>query len=140
LSSQFDMVVIDTPPLLPVPDAQVVAAVTDGALVIARHGKTARTEFAEAIANLRVADVRILGAALVGVPGRESQSFAYHYRESAWNARTANSDKVVDARTPGPGERKPPVAAGVSSVADKPASAVLVEKATTATRAQRPTR
>jgi tyrosine-protein kinase len=142
LSSRFDMVVIDTPPLLPVPDAQVVAAVTDGALVIARHGKTARTEFAEAIANLRVADVRILGAALVGVPGRESESFAYHYRESAWNARTANSGKaaVVDAPRPEPGPGSAEVAAGVSSAADKPDSGVLAEKATTATRAQRPTR
>jgi capsular exopolysaccharide synthesis family protein len=84
LSRRFDMVVIDTPPLLPVADAQVLAAVTDGALVVARHGATARSEFAEAVSTLQTAGVRILGAALVGVPNRDAHSYAYGYRETAW--------------------------------------------------------
>ena len=46
LREQFDIVIIDAPPLLPVTDAALLAAQADGALVVVRHGKTTRDQLA----------------------------------------------------------------------------------------------
>ena len=48
LSDRFDVVVIDTPPILPVTDAVALATLVDGVLLVARHGTTHRGPAAEA--------------------------------------------------------------------------------------------
>ena len=42
LKTRFEIIVIDTPPLLPVTDAAVAAAHADGAVLVARYGKATR--------------------------------------------------------------------------------------------------
>ncbi len=42
LEAQFDMVIIDMPPILPVTDAALVSKMTKGALVVTAAGKTRR--------------------------------------------------------------------------------------------------
>ena len=44
LRDDFDVVIIDAPPLLPVTDAALLAAQADGALIVVRHGKTTRDQ------------------------------------------------------------------------------------------------
>ena len=61
---EFDIVVIDTPPILPVTDAAVVAAVADGAVMVTRAGRTAQARVRTALANLRAVDARVLGCVL----------------------------------------------------------------------------
>jgi capsular exopolysaccharide synthesis family protein len=61
---EFDIVVIDTPPILPVTDAAVVAAVADGAVMVTRAGRTAQARVRTALANLRSVDARVLGCVL----------------------------------------------------------------------------
>ena len=46
LRERFDIVIIDAPPLLPVTDAAILAAESDGAILISRHGKTTRDQVA----------------------------------------------------------------------------------------------
>jgi Mrp family chromosome partitioning ATPase len=42
LRDQYDIILIDSPPLLPVTDAAVVATRADGALLMTRSGKTSQ--------------------------------------------------------------------------------------------------
>ena len=44
LRTRYDVVILDAPPLLPVTDAALLAAQTDGAVVVVRHGKTTRDQ------------------------------------------------------------------------------------------------
>jgi capsular exopolysaccharide synthesis family protein len=56
------IVVFDSPPLLPVTDAAVLARATDGALLVARVGKTRTDQLETAAEVLRTANAPILGA------------------------------------------------------------------------------
>lgn len=68
----YDYVVIDSPPLLPVVDASVLARMVGGALVVARVGRTTRTRLAQAVQSLRTIDAEALGGILVGTETAES--------------------------------------------------------------------
>ncbi|AEH10842.1 MULTISPECIES: polysaccharide biosynthesis tyrosine autokinase [Protofrankia] len=80
LSARFDFVLIDTPPLLPVTDAAVLAAQTDGTVLIVRASRTRREQVARAADALRLVDARILGAVLTMVPvkGPDAAYDGYH--------------------------------------------------------------
>ena len=45
----FDVIILDAPPLLPVTDAALLTAQSDGALVVARYGKTSKDQLAHAM-------------------------------------------------------------------------------------------
>ena len=62
------IVIIDTPPLLPVTDAAVLAASTDGAIVVTEAGRTRLDELARAVAHIADVQARTLGVVLNKVP------------------------------------------------------------------------
>jgi capsular exopolysaccharide synthesis family protein len=78
----FDMVVIDSPPVLAVTDASVISSVVDGTIVVVRVGKTARDAVRRAVAQLRVVNGRVLGAVLNDVDFRSGVyygGYGYYY-------------------------------------------------------------
>ncbi len=68
----YDYVVIDSPPLLPVIDAAVLAQRVGGAVLVARAGRTTRQQLAQAAQSLRTLDTETLGGVLVGTEQSES--------------------------------------------------------------------
>jgi Mrp family chromosome partitioning ATPase len=82
LPTRFDVVIVDTPPLLPVIDGAVVAAAADGALLVVRHGGTTKARVATALASSEGADARLLGCVLNMVPRKGVDAYghrdAYH--------------------------------------------------------------
>jgi capsular exopolysaccharide synthesis family protein len=64
LRSQYDKIIVDTPPLLPVTDAAVCSGVVDGVLMVLRWGRTHRTQVVAAAGALDVVNGRILGTVL----------------------------------------------------------------------------
>jgi capsular exopolysaccharide synthesis family protein len=83
LSEDFDHIVIDTAPVLPVTDAAVIAPVVDGYLLVVRAGKTSRTQVTDALGTLRRTDTPVLGAVLNMAPLKGEGSvygYAYTYR------------------------------------------------------------
>jgi capsular exopolysaccharide synthesis family protein len=76
---EFDIVVIDCPPLLPVTDAAIIAARVDGALLLARARKTTSAQVTTAVNALRSVDARLLGCVLNMV--RAEGNDPYHYYE-----------------------------------------------------------
>lgn len=68
----YDYVVVDSPPLLPVMDAAVLARLTGGALIVVRAGKTTRQSLARAVGNLTAIDADPLGVLIVGGKAHET--------------------------------------------------------------------
>jgi capsular exopolysaccharide synthesis family protein len=91
LRTEFDVILIDTPPLLPVTDAAVVATHADGAVLVTRYGKTAQNRVRTALASLRAVDSQVLGCVLNMQPtkGVADSYYGTYYR--------AERDKAADA-------------------------------------------
>lgn len=64
LRKDFDKIVIDTPPVLPVTDAVVASAWADAVVVVIRHGRTTRTQVATAARALKNVDAPVAGCVL----------------------------------------------------------------------------
>ena len=67
LKAEFDLVIIDAPPVLPVADPGILAAQADGVLLVVRAGKTQRKTVAEAQELLTKMKARLLGCVLTHV-------------------------------------------------------------------------
>jgi capsular exopolysaccharide synthesis family protein len=76
LSTCFDWIIFDSPPALSVTDARLMAAFTDGILLVVRAGASSR----EAVAKVRdlFADKGLLGVVLNSVEPSESYSSSYY--------------------------------------------------------------
>lgn len=75
---QYDTVVIDAPPLLPVTDAALLATQADGAVLVTRFGKTTKDQVAQAVDRLVQVDAKLVGAVLNMVPtGRRRYGYGY---------------------------------------------------------------
>ena len=64
MRDRFDVVIFDTPALLPVTDAAVLAAQADGTIVVVRSGSTERDDLRHALSQLEQVRARILGTVL----------------------------------------------------------------------------
>ena len=62
--TEFDVILIDTPPLLPYSDARIVATLVDGVILVLRSGKTSRDAAASATQRLREDGTPVVGAIL----------------------------------------------------------------------------
>jgi len=89
----FDVIVIDAPPLLPVTDAALIAAQTDGAVLVVREGQTTKDQLAHAIDRLQAVGARTLGITLNMVAsrgGRGKNAYGYGYGYAPDKARLAD--------------------------------------------------
>ncbi|GII83261.1 chromosome partitioning protein [Sphaerisporangium siamense] len=77
LTDTYDIVIIDTPPLLPVTDAASLAAVCDSTLLIARHGRTRMGHIARATELLSSINARVVGSVLNLVPAKTKDTYGY---------------------------------------------------------------
>jgi capsular exopolysaccharide synthesis family protein len=78
LRQHFEMIVIDSPPLLPVTDAAVLASRADGALVVVRHGQTTKEQWRQAQDRLAQVDAPLLGVVMNMVPPKQA-AVGYEY-------------------------------------------------------------
>ena len=85
---QYDHVLFDAPPLLPVTDAVVLASQTAGAIMVARSGKVKRPEFEQAMRLLDGGSVTLLGVVLNDVPSKGGSNYTGYY--SQYTSTTAS--------------------------------------------------
>ncbi len=64
----YGFVLLDSPPVLPVADARILASQADGTILVLRSSHCRRHEVAQACADIAAAGGQLLGAVLVGVP------------------------------------------------------------------------
>lgn len=95
-----DVVVIDTPPLLPVADAAIVAAQVDGVILVVALNETRKDPAQRALSMLARTDARILGV-VVNKASREA--VPYYYNGSAGDVATPPETATTKRR--GRGQR-----------------------------------
>ncbi|MBO1755776.1 polysaccharide biosynthesis tyrosine autokinase [Allobranchiibius sp. CTAmp26] len=79
LSEQYDYVLIDAPPLLPVTDAAVLSTLATGAVVVVGSGLVSRDQLSTALESLRAVNGTVLGVALNRVPRANRVAGYYDY-------------------------------------------------------------
>lgn len=79
LKARFDYVIVDSSPLLAVTDAAIIAASSDGVLVMTRFGSTKREQLAHAIKSLEDVGAPVLGSVFTMTPARGASSYSYNY-------------------------------------------------------------
>lgn len=78
LTSQYDVVIIDTAPLLPVTDAAILSKLTGGALLVVGADKLHRNQLAESVGALETVGARILGIVVNRQKRKQSDQYAYY--------------------------------------------------------------
>ena len=138
--ARYDVVLLDTAPLLPVADAAVLAPLTTGAVLIARCNVVHRHQLDAAMRSLEQVDAPVLGVVLNGVKGRTNSPY-YEYRSNPtppvwrrWGRSPGTSSEPDNGTTTplpatrpvsvgGPSKQATPQPAGkVASMGDRPAS------------------
>ena len=79
LSQPYDVVIIDSPPLLGLADATLWLPLVDGVLLVARKGRTRRGPLEEAITVVRNSRTPIVGIVLNGASRRRALAYEYRY-------------------------------------------------------------
>jgi capsular exopolysaccharide synthesis family protein len=79
LRNVFDLVIFDTPPMLALPDAEILAPAADGVLLVHSPGKCAKEDVVEATRVLHRAGAVILGVVVNNVSQKEQK---YYYSNS----------------------------------------------------------
>jgi len=75
----YDIILLDSPPILPVADATILAGQVDGTIMVEREHVSHRTDVADALIRLGSAGGRLLGTVFVGSSGRRDYGYAYRY-------------------------------------------------------------
>jgi capsular exopolysaccharide synthesis family protein len=76
---QYDAVIIDAPPMLPVADASILLPEVDGVLLLVRHGSTTREQLRLAVGRIQTIGGRLFGTVLNRTPRRSGDADGYGY-------------------------------------------------------------
>ncbi|MBU8868288.1 polysaccharide biosynthesis tyrosine autokinase [Paenarthrobacter aromaticivorans] len=81
LESEYEVVIIDAPPLLPVTDPAVLAANASGILlVVSVDGRTKKADLARAVTNIEAVRARMLGVVINRLPATKGDHNYYDYK------------------------------------------------------------
>jgi capsular exopolysaccharide synthesis family protein len=80
LRESFDLILFDTPPLLGLADARILAAHTDGIALVVGLGKTDRSVLTEVLYGLKTSRARVLGLIANGVKGYTTSTYEQYLR------------------------------------------------------------
>lgn len=105
LNQDFDLILIDTPPVLTVTDAAALAPAMDGVILVAKPGTTKLSAFQQTVVQLRSVGARILGVVLNEVNpvsrkygyyyNRYYSKYSYHYQQPATQpVKTKPQEKI----------------------------------------------
>ena len=81
LAGQSDIVLIDSPPVLLVTDAVVLAQKADGVLLVLNAGQTRREAAARAVESLHRVGANVIGVVLNAVPAGRGGYYYYYYQD-----------------------------------------------------------
>jgi len=82
LKRQFDILIIDTPPVIPATDALLLAPQTDGVLLVVKEGHTNREIIKRAAEQIRVAQANLIGVVLNKVDTKRDRYYSSKYYPS----------------------------------------------------------
>jgi tyrosine-protein kinase Etk/Wzc len=79
-SEEFDLVVVDTPPLLMVTDAEIIAGQAGATILVLRSGMQSESEIVDTLKKLERFEARVVGAIFNAIPVRRNNR---HYGYAA---------------------------------------------------------
>jgi capsular exopolysaccharide synthesis family protein len=77
LRDNYDVVIIDAPPLNLFTDAALLASMSEATLLVVRYGKTTQEQVRQSMQRLRHVNAPLAGAVLTGAPQRRSVDYGY---------------------------------------------------------------
>lgn len=89
LSESYDLLILDTPPLLAASDAAIVSRMVDGALLVVRAGTTERSAVQTSVQQLATVGARVLGTVL-NDPDAEVPKYSRYYNYYNYYEYSAN--------------------------------------------------
>src|SRR4029077_2843787 len=99
LKGRYDKIVIDSPPVMPVADARVIAAMTDATILVLRaEHSTRRLSIAARNELWRVRAPR-LGLVVNRVPTGKQDSYNYGYSSTGYDSYPAYGGALTDQRS-----------------------------------------
>jgi succinoglycan biosynthesis transport protein ExoP len=99
LRSEYDVVVVDGPPLLPVADAGALAPLTDGVVLVTGWAIARREEVEQSRRALQRVGIRPLGVVVTKVPPRAAAVQGYGYGYGYGQSEAADSPADSGSRT-----------------------------------------
>jgi capsular exopolysaccharide synthesis family protein len=114
LERDFDVVLCDAPPLLPVTDAAILAKATSGAIVVVAASRTNRHQLTRAVEALGTAGAGIAGIVLAMVPTRGpdayySYGYSYGYATPPRKSKKRRPSDPPPIPAPAPVSPPPPL-------------------------------
>lgn len=97
--TQFDVILVDTPPVLAVTDSLVVGSYVDKAVVVIESGRTNRKELEKTIARLHDSHVGVMG--LVVNQSKSPEAYYYYYGSEDDSAERTK-EEMIDVSEPTP--------------------------------------
>jgi len=86
LRAHYDFIIIDTPPVLVVPDARVIGQAADAIIFAVAWDKTSRTQVDEALRQFATVNVRVSGLILSQISPKGMKRYGYGGRYGAYSA------------------------------------------------------
>ncbi len=85
VESEFDVIIVDTPPASVIVDAVEIAKYCDGALIVVRHNMGSKQEIGEVVASISMTGCKVLGAVMNGVKLGSFSNRRYYYRSGRYS-------------------------------------------------------
>src|SRR5204863_6191927 len=108
LSDRYDHVLLDSPPVMPVTDARILAASCDATVLALRAEKSTRRGGVYARDVLRAVGSRILGVVVNDVPRRKGV-YGYYYTDAQYYTYGYSNNRNGSKRKPLPNAPEPQV-------------------------------
>jgi len=105
LAESFDVVLIDSPPLLPVTDAVLLSRQVDATILVVAAGQTRRGELHRAAEKLEQVSAPVIGVVLNEVT--RLGSTGYYYQYGTYDARAAQPEPSMNGHSPAASGRRP---------------------------------
>ncbi|MEW5901366.1 MAG: hypothetical protein AB1715_07905, partial [Acidobacteriota bacterium] len=80
VKSIFDVIFLDSPPVLAVVDPIILSSLVDGTILVVRSSKTGRKPFLDAVEELRRARSKVIGVLFNQAPVESDKYFSKYYR------------------------------------------------------------
>ncbi len=94
----FDLVIYDTPPVLGLADAQILAANTNGVIMVGGLGKTDRSILMQALDRLKISNATVLGVVANGVKRYTTTSYYHYHNYYATESEVMKAKKLLQKR------------------------------------------
>ena len=99
LEEMADIVIFDSPPVLPVTDAVALSNRVAGVIVVTLSGRTRRDATRQALQNLQRVNANILGGVLNGIPSRQRGDYNYQYNYPYTHSERGAQDPSFGSKT-----------------------------------------